>query len=253
MFSALVILKFIQPDGTASQVSGPVVEVVTPTNKSGLMARSIAAVAIKDGPGPDYRTVSELPTNKDVGVIGRNPDASWFSVFYPPGSQVSGWVPETALGITGNPAILPVTSTMPSPTVTPTSTATPEATATPSSTATPTATPRPAAAFHLVVTVVAGTCRPGQHLLISVRNTGPASLENGDIQLSVQSQQGEQIFFGSLTATIKPGQAMTIDTTYVVQQPALVIVDPNQTLGDANVQDHRVDCVPAAATSGVTR
>src|SRR5205823_7894942 len=127
----------------------------------------------------------------------------------------------------------------------PTGTPTPAGTATPTETPTPTATPTPSAAFHLVATVVPGTCRLGQHLLISVRNSGPAPFE-GELTLSVQSQQGEQIFLGSLKATIKPGQALTIDSTYVVQQPALVLIDPKQTLGDGNVQDHRVDCVPAA-------
>jgi hypothetical protein len=253
VLSALVILMVVHAGGgAASQPGAPVIETVASSNKSGLVARSIAAAAIRDGPGPDYRSVSELPGDKDVEVIGRNPDASWFSVFYPPGSQVTGWVPKTALDFTGSPAVLPVTSISPSPTATSTptpttSSATPEATATLTATTTPTVTPTVAAAFHLVVSIVAGSCRPGQHLLISVGNTGPAALENRDLQLSVQSQQGEQIFLGSLTATIKPREAMTIDTTYVVQQPALAIVDPNQTLGDANVQDHRVDCVPAAA------
>jgi hypothetical protein len=253
LVSAFLVLVVVRPGGKTSVDNGPAAQTQTPTARSGLLARSITAAAIRNGPGLDYPTVSQMANNQDVEVIGRNADASWFSVFYPPGSQVSGWVPKAALGITGSPAVLPVTSSTPTPTAAPTSTASPEVTATPTETATPTATPTPAAAYHLSLTTVAGTCRMGQHLLVSVRNAGPAPLENAAIPLLVQSPQGNQIFFGTLTTTIQPGQAMNIDTTYVVQQSVTVILDPQQTLGDANSQDHRVDCVPAVATAPAPR
>lgn len=249
-FLVSALLVFGVGGGGSSRPSvgtaGVTITALTPPPRTGIPARSIALASIRDGPGLGYAVLGQLTSNKDVDLVGRNGDGSWFSIDNSSSQSGFGWVPKSALNIPGDSAILPVTSTTPTPTATigATATARPEPTVTATPTSTPTVTPTPANSLHLVITIVQSTCRIGQRLLVNIRNGDSVSLEAGSITLQVQSPQGDQLAFGSLPVSIQAGQGTNIDTTYVVRGPVTVILEPLSISGDMNAANDRADCLP---------
>ncbi len=211
----------------------------------GVRARSIATSTVREGPSTEYLETGVLRSGQDVEVAGRNPEASWFQIFYPTGSQLRGWVPASALRLADGAQLAVVAVTpIPRPTVIlPSPTPEPPATAVP--TATVTETPPPSTGADLAVRLVSA-CTPGQRLLIIIRNLGPQPLTSRPLQVAVQAPDGTPRALVSLSPlTLPVGQEAAVDTTYVVQERVIAIVDPLGATGDPNPSNNRVDCVPA--------
>jgi hypothetical protein len=202
---------------------------------------------VREGPGRDYLVIGELNRNQDVEVVGRNDDSMWFSIYFPPGSNLTGWVPVSALRLPENTAAIPVVSVTPIPRPT-AIIPTPPPEPTTSATATPTETPSgtPAGGSDLIASIVPGTCAVGARLIVNIRNLGPAPITSRAVSVLVQAADGTQRALAAQTATIPPGGQIDIDTTYVVQERVFATVDPLRTLGDPNPGNNRVDCVVSA-------
>ncbi len=261
VLAVLVVLIFGGSGNGAggSEDAGVIIDSLTPGLRSGVVAaRSVSTSTVREGPGLEYSPVAELLRNQDVEVVGRNGDGGWYAIFYPPGSQLRGWVPASALRFSGDTAAIPVVSVTPLPRATVIQpTTAPQPTESPTGTATATGTATPSGGLDLMATIVPGTCQVGQRLIVSIRNVSQVPLVSRAITVLVQTGDGAQrTLVATQPANLAPGATIDIDTTYVVQERVVAIVDPQMVLGDANPANNRVDCVVAALPTlppGVTR
>ena len=220
----------------------------------GVRARSIATATVREGPSAEYLEMGVLRAGQDIEIAGRNADATWFQIYYPPGSALRGWVPASALRVPDNAQLEVVAVTpIPRPTVVlPSATPEPPATLTPSPTVTE--TPLPGGGSDLAVRLAQTACVPGQRLLVIIRNLGPAPLMSRPLQVSVQTPEGTPRALVSLAPlTLPVGQEAAVDTSYVIQERVIVVVDPLGAAGDPNPLNNRVDCVLAGAPPSVTQ
>ena len=243
---AVVVVVIFGSGGDANGNGGGAIGSQSPVPGRGIVSPSIATATVREGPSIDYIEVGLLRTGQDVEVVGRNQTASWFQIFYPPGSQLKGWVPSSALRVPAE-AELPVVAVTPIPRPTVIQpTATPEATETTTATPTVTGTAGPSGGPDLVAQVAQGSCVVGQTLVVLVRNEGPGLLTNKPIMVSVQTPDGTPRALVSPEPTsLEVGEEQLIDTGYVVTERVLAIVDPLGGLGDPNQANNRVDCVVA--------
>jgi hypothetical protein len=244
--------------GDGSSQGGSLVNPLTPQRGSGVRSRSIATATVREGPSAEYLEIGTLRSGQDIDVIGRNAEATWFQILFPPRSSLKGWVPASALripegSVDGIPVVLATPIARPTiaiPTSTPEPPPLPTNTSVPT-TPTPTAaavTPTPSAAPDLSASAVGGSCNLGARLTINVRNNGPPTITNRPIAILVQTADGVQrAFVNTSPLTLAPGQSVDIDTTYVVAERVVAAVDPLGTLGDPNVGNNRVDCVVGPA------
>jgi hypothetical protein len=251
--AVILVFAFGSKSSNLKDNSAPlIVEPLTPGPGRGIVARSVAAATVREGPGLDFLAIGELSRNQDIEVAGRNDEASWYNVYFPPGSSLRGWVPASALRLPSNSAVIPVVSVtpIPRPTVIQPS-APPEPTGTPEGSPTATPTGTPAGGADLAASIVPGTCAVGARLIVNVKNNGPAAVTSRAIAVLVQAADGSQRALSAQTATIPPGGQIDIDTTYVVQERVIATVDPLGTIGDPNTGNNRVDCVVAAVPTQI--
>ena len=105
---ALVLLAL--GDGSGGAGSAAPSDEVTPVvsrgevvfTGEGLIGRTVMTVSVHNGPGDGYAILGTIPRGTPVVVVGRNADASWLQVTYPPGSQLRGWVRASALEVEGD-------------------------------------------------------------------------------------------------------------------------------------------------------
>jgi hypothetical protein len=227
--------------------SGQIIVDLTASPGRGVTARSITRATVREGPGNDYLDVGLLGANQNVEVVGRNNETTWYQIFFPIGSQLRGWVPASALRLPDGAVIPTVEATPITRPVLPTATPPPPV---PTETAAPpTPTEPPPTAADLEGRVASGSCVPGQRLIVTVTNRGPAALTSRAIAVAVVSADGVQRSLTTTSpATLPVGGAIDIDTQYVVQERVAAIVDPQNVLGDPNPANNRVDCVVAGST-----
>jgi hypothetical protein len=254
VLAVIVVFMFGSKSSTAKDGGSPgvILDPLTPGAGRGLVARSVSASTVREGPGLDYDAIGELSRNQDVEVAGRNTEATWFNIYFPSGSSLRGWVPASALRLPNNAPAIPVVSVTPIPRPTVIQpTAPPEPTGTATGSPTPTATGTPAGGSDLVASIVAGTCSVGSRLIVNVKNLGPAAITSRAIAVLVQAADGSQRALAAQTATIPAGGQIDIDTTYVVQERVVATIDPLGTLGDPNAGNNRVDCVVATVPTQI--
>src|SRR5690606_17398985 len=114
---AIIVVAFFGRGDDTPQAAAPDVT-RTPTTTpgggngpvfTGLQARSIAIATVREGPALAYGNLGTLPANQDVDVVGRNDEATWFQIVFPFGTDLYGWVPESALALPDNvTALVPV-------------------------------------------------------------------------------------------------------------------------------------------------
>jgi hypothetical protein len=254
VLAVLVVVLFGGSDSTSGSNNGTpnpgaVINPLTPQPGSGVQARSLATATVREGPSVEFLEIGTLRAGQDVDVLGRNADATWFQLLFPPQSTLRGWVPASALRVPeASVSSIPVVASTPIPRPTvilPTPTPGPTETETP--TPTPTGTVTPSVGPDMQASAVPGTCSVGQRLVISVRNLGPPAITSRAITILVQTPEGQQRAIATQTVTLPAGQTVDIDTGYVVQERVTVIVDPLGTLGDVNVSNNRVDCIVTGA------
>ena len=225
-------------------------------NGRGISARTIAATTVREGPGVDENQLATLPAGQEVEVIGRNGDSTWFQIYYPPGSQLKGWVPGAALRLDNEDvARLAVVSSSPVPRATtvrpteaPAPAATPSATAVPQ----PTATPEGGGA-DVAIAVQTPSCIPGTSLTVTVRNAGAAPLSGRNVQVTIANAGG---VVGTqslpLTAT-QPGATMTLLTGVPAQAPSMTAsVTLLGSPPDANPGNNVAECTSGAVSPPAT-
>jgi pSer/pThr/pTyr-binding forkhead associated (FHA) protein len=171
-------------------VGGPVAGVVTPTPRAPTetpapvgppVALTTTDLNVREGPGENYPVVGLLPVNTEVEVTGKDPDAIWWQIAYPPGTGQRAWIyaPFTR---TSHAEDVPMVETPVPPTLTPTITSTPTTQPTSTSTPTPTPTVTPPLAPIVEFGATKTTIDPGQCTTLQwhIENVTAAYLNGGE-------------------------------------------------------------------------
>jgi hypothetical protein len=264
---AVMVVVLFGSSGDSSSGGGDnqdpslVVDSLTPqsggANSSGrgIVAKTIAASTVREGPGTDFAQIAPLPTGQDVEVAGRNGDSSWFQIYYPQGSQLKGWIPGTAVRLTNeNIASLAIVVNTPVPRVTVARpTEQPSAPAvTPSITPTPapsaTATP-PGGGVDIAVAFQNPTCLPGSSLSIVIRNAGTVPLARS-AQVVVSNASGV-VSTQSFGVDLPAGSAMTLLTGVAAQAPRMTaqitLLPATNQPPDGNAANNTAECTSGGA------
>jgi hypothetical protein len=246
VLAVFVVIVFGGGGGGGANGNGAI-DPLTPQPGIGLTARSIATATVREGPSTEFIEIGTLRSGQDVEILGRDENARWFQIVFPPRSTLSGWVQASALRIPeASVAAIPLVHSTPIPRPTiilPTATAGPTETQTATPTVTGTATPT--GGPDLAASAVAGTCREGRELIVSVRNLGPTPLVSRAITVLVQAATGQQRAIVTQTVNLGVNDAVDIDTGYELDnnERVVALIDPLGTLGDPNASNNRVDCV----------
>lgn len=202
-----------QPTSTPSATNTDLpTQTPTPATPVAQMRRQLA---VRQGPGSQYPTVTTLETGDTVDILGISDDGAWFQVLLADGTL--GWLPTTSPLITtaGNIFDLPLAEP---PTVTPTATYTPSntptatytATPTEASTATPTASATPTATSTATATATRPTATPTK-----TRTPVPTRTPNVEVNATVNGNRainvrtGDGADFVVLTA-LSPGTTVKV-------------------------------------------
>jgi hypothetical protein len=227
LLAIIVVFTFGQ-GGEGSGGNFGVTPVATQPGGMGIVVRSIATAAVREGPGIDYGELGVLRSGQDVDVLGRNEAATWFQIAFPRNSQGRGWVPASALRLPEDAEdrlAVVVSTPVPRPSPPPTSTAAPQpntptpgpATPTPSPDAV-TPTPAPTGNRTDIAIAFSGPCAPGVPLSIILRNAGDTVFSEQPVRVSVASQNGN-VFEQTVNVTMAPGQSAAMPIPGVVPQP----------------------------------
>jgi uncharacterized protein YraI len=228
-------------------------------------AHTNAAIDVRIGPGADYAAVGTIAKGEDLDIFGRDNDAEWIAVRFPPGSTSRGWLPVKAVdGLSGlnalavvAPTPLPRSVSTPSnsfvpgtpnrslstpssddgdfATVTVTVTGTP---GTPNPNATPSArtttTPRPATSPDL--TVSRASRLPDGRVQVVVTNNG-GDLVGHQVMVVVADPTTRSEILRASGPGLAGGASITLESdSFVVTAPTSVIatVDPSFSYPDSD-------------------
>jgi len=248
IFLAAVVVIVFGGSGGGNGDSGLIISPLTPESR-GFAAKSIATATVRDGPGTEYAGIGTLRSGLDVEVVGRDEEAGWFKIYFPIGSALSGWVPNSALGVPDESlAQIPVVAVTPIPRPTvPQATLPPEATAT--ETPTPTATGA-AGAIDLALRVLNNNCRVGADLVVVVTNAGQTKVESREIRITVTTPADGIIGTIGTTVTLEPGAAINLPTGKEIEAPRTSAkLDLLGTPPEGNLNNNTADCVAGGPTA----
>ncbi len=251
---AIVVVFFFGSSGastTSSNDDGNGASSGTAVPGRGLKVKVISPATMRTGPGRDYDAISELARNQEVEVYGRNNDDSWFAVYYPPGSDLSGWVPGSAIKLPTDLAGLPVVAITPisRPTVV-IPTTPPEPTQTASVTPTPTGTGTAVVAPDISVSVQGG-CVTGRSVVLLLTNAPRSVPIEGRTVRVVVTEAGAVVKTLDASVSLAPGQQLPLDTGYAPRGVGVVVVTANfeGAPQDANPGNNTTQCTPGAPTA----
>ncbi|MDX1522508.1 MAG: hypothetical protein R3264_12850, partial [Anaerolineae bacterium] len=86
---------------------------------------------VRTGPGTNYPVAGPGPAGSSAQVLGRNADASWLQVEYPPGSGSKGWLYADLVDVSGDPVAVAVVQAPAAPAAAPAPAPQPQAEAPP--------------------------------------------------------------------------------------------------------------------------
>jgi hypothetical protein len=245
VLAVIVVIFFGSGSGAGNNTgNGAGADPLTPLPGRGVEARSIATATVREGPSGEYAEIGLLRSGQDVEVIGRNADASWFEIFFPPQSQLVGWVPNSALRVPEESlALIPEAQVtpIPRPTPPPQPTPPPEPTATETPLATETATP--GGGVDLAIGVLNSDCDEGDQLVLSVANVGSEGISERLVRIVVVAQ-GNVIGTSDFSISLESGEGVNLPTNLGIQPPRTTArIDLLGSPQDINDTNNVVDCV----------
>lgn len=207
-----------------------------PGELPGVQAKVIAIAAIREGPGLEFFELGLLRTGQQVSVVGRNDDSSWYQIIFA-GTELKGWVPDSALRVPeGADALIEtvVFTPIPKPSVE-------QPTPTPPVTPTEEALGPP----DISVEVLGNVCPASGPINLAIRNVGDVGMTSRQIILTISTAAGV-INEQTLSLTLGVGQIVPINTGVEVEPPrttvAIVFASAPQDLDPSN---NVVTCVVA--------
>ena len=246
VLAVIVVLFFGRGDGDTQSPGTTANATRTPTataddaspSTRGLAARSIAIATVREGPALSHLELGLLQASQDVDVVGRNEEGPWFLIVFPPGTQLTGWVPETALRLPDDVEdVVAVVEATPAPRPDipdPTATTPPEAEETP--------TPGGDDGPDLAVTIVSD-CAAGTEMVVAISYTGAEALDAEPIQVIV-SNDGEVESQRAYQADMDPGAGTELPTGVNASPPQMAVsvlltelddIDPSNNIASCSV------------------
>lgn len=223
---AFLVFYLLREETAAQPAAQPDIAQPTPVataiSAADAVPRTTAVLTVRIGPGSDYAALGTLARGEAVEVVGRNHDATWLAVRFPPGSAASGWVP--AAGVSGVNDIQGLAVTFPTPlpflpTFPPPSGFLPEA----PTGATP--TPTPVRLPDLVISAVQRL--PDGRLSVTVTNRG-GDLRDRFIRVRVGDIVGEYEDLTAPRTELAAGASVDLTTSrYVVLADKTVVATVN--------------------------
>jgi len=176
------VMLFLVAVPAPTEVSEPS---VTPTpEETGAFAITTVVLNVRQGPGQHYPILGLVPPGTRLRITGKNPEATWWQVVYPDGSEGRGWV-FADFTQASDTAEVPVVVTPEPPTPTATATPLPTPTYTRMPTFTPSPSPSPTPVGPVVELVAARvSLAPGECTLLQwhIENIKAAYLSGGDFR-----------------------------------------------------------------------
>lgn len=206
--------------------------------------RTRSALDVRLGPGDGFAIVGLLARGESVEVVGRDNDAMWLAIRFPPGSAARGWIPVSGVDALSELARLPVALATPLPRTISTFTAgdlgangqgsdlgpTPVRTADPNATA----TVRPGLP-DLAVTAL--KLLPDRRVAVTVANRGPGDLTGFTVFVQIRNLAGRSEMVTASPAIFRVGSTITVEsTTFDVSgiETVQATVDPFGSAPDAD-------------------
>jgi hypothetical protein len=211
---------------------------VTPTPDT--RPRTKVGLDVRLGPGESFGLIGLLSKGEAVTPVGRDANATWLAIQFPPGSAGRGWVPVGQLDNVTGADLLAVVLPTPLPrTISPFPTAAPSLGQGPASAATTTSIAVTATASanqgpqDLIVTGI--SLLPDGRVAVTIGNRGPGDLVNQAVFVLVRNLalQSEQVV--APAGSLKAGATITVQTASfrVVQtQEVIAVADPYATIND---------------------
>ncbi len=205
-------------------------------NGPSVAARILDVADVRSGPGTQYPFLGTLRSGTPVEIVGRNDDASWLQIVFPPNSRQRGWLQAAAVEVEGDIELVRVATPSPLdlPTV-PTSeaSATVSVTEEPSETVEAEETPTPeedetpepddGELPDLVIGVPVSVI--GGQVVVTAINQG-AGEYRGNITVSIYDETGAELLASSNSGIValQPGAGVDIAIDYVPTEAQDVIV-----------------------------
>lgn len=209
--------------------------------------RTKAALDVRLGPGQAFAIVGIFPRGEAVDIVGRDNDAQWVAIRFPPGSNARGWVPVSDLeGVSGLDRLAVVQATpLPRSVTIPTfpfdggggDGAAPRATPV-NGTESPAGTPAPTrnvGPVDLVVNRV--TLLPDGRVRVVVGNIGPGDLVEQQVQLLIRDLASRTELIINPERGLAVGETVTLTSSFFTvrtEQEVHAIADPSGNINDPN-------------------
>ena len=225
------------PGAGAGTTATPTATGTNPTNTIGLPARSIAIATVREGPALSHLELGTLPANQDVDVVGRNEEATWFLIVFPPSTELRGWVPETALRLPDDvSAVVDVVEATPAPRPD-----LPDPTATTEAPAEVTPTVEGDREGPDIAVAITSDCEPGSEIAVAITNVGTEELDNALIEVIVSNNSIVE-YQRPFQAQIPLGATADLGTGVPARAPEMAVIVRLTELDDVDPSNNSASC-----------
>ena len=205
---------------------------------TGLQVKSLTTATVHSGPGLDFLDLGLLRSNQDVQVVGRNDDASWYEIIFPPGSNFGGWVVASSLKLPSD-ASSKVAVAQPTPVPRPAVPAT--------------STPVPATATPVgnvdIAISVPPVCPVNQPVVATISNTGDVALKDVSLRIVV-AQSGNTLYDATYKIqSLEPGQSVPPDIQTNAVPPSVTVTATLVGLTETNTDNNSASCTVGNVTN----
>ncbi len=207
---------------------------------------TLTAMDVRLGPGTAFAILGTVARGDRVTVEGRNEDADWIAIQFPPNTSGRGWLPADSLeGLDGVSALAVVAPTpVPNNAQAPSSngdfgegsldaTPTIDLSSTPAALLTP--SPAPNGTADLAITRL--KVQPDGRVIVTVGNRGPGSIVGFPISVIVYDAASRQETLSVPNGSLSVGETVSLETTSFVvdhEEQVFAVVDPSLSINDAN-------------------
>jgi hypothetical protein len=217
---AIVVVAMAGGGGSGGGGGAAVVATEDPLtpSASGVVAQTIAAATVREGPG-NGGELGSIPRGQKVTVTGRDADAKWFQIVFPQNSTLRGWLPASALKVSDlNVSGIALASVTPIARATIALPTPPPVVETEPPTATPAVTSTPIPGPDLAVTM---GCTAGNAVAVTIRNAGDAAVQrsaNVSVLIGGQVRTTNQV-----QLDLAPNESVTFPTDQIVTAPTTAV------------------------------
>jgi len=241
---AFLAFYLLREDADGTATPGPLAlpsPIATAASSSDVQPRTAAALIVHLGPDTDYAALGTLGRGEAVQIVGRNQEATWLAVRFPPGSTATGWVPLS--GVSGVDDVQGLAVAFPTPLPLVPFFPTPAGGlngAPPGSTPTP--SPTPVGLPDLVVTALKRLA--DGRVAVIVSNEGATLAAPGSIRVRIADEAGaggETVTVALPTFGLQARASLTLTTsvyTVTTSQTVVATVNPDGAIAEKSLANN---------------